>query len=274
MRIFFTILILQAFFTSLLGCQLNSENTSTGNPLVSLTVTGSAQATTALYPHRSIFEKIFLPSALALPAPALFDSALRPVSLNEFWIVIKDIEVSSSDSALGSSAIQAVGPFVINLLLNSPSPVTTLYAPSSGLKSIRTKLEKASTVPTGAPTELMTNSVVIKGSVSGYLLTVLLADGIEYQVSGPNTVFMKNGSRLLLTLQTADLFKKIDLGAVTADTVVTAANRVSSSNPCPSIDPSAADLYTCFRNGLRIAANVGEDADGDSELDPTEESVK
>lgn len=254
----------------------NAGNTSTGNPLVSLTVTGSGAAATVQYKSKSILEMMFMPRALALPPPSLYDSALNAVTVSEFWLGLKNVELKSTETATSgeSSDVQLTGPFSVDLLASSPSSIGDLYAPSAGVRRFKARLEKVTSVPAGAPTELLTNSVVLKGTVSGHLFTVLLADGIDYEVAGPNLLNLQSGSRLLLSIQTANLIKKIDLSVIASDVTISASNRVPATNPCPTIDASASDLYTCFQSGIKTEANAGEDSSGNDEIDGSEGSVK
>ncbi len=270
---------LVVIFLMLSGACQKSEtgNTSTGNPLVSLTVTGSGSVASVQAQPRTFWEWLLAPKkAMALPAPALFDSAMRAVTLSEFWLGLKDIELKPTETAEAqeTSEVQLVGPFSVDLLANSPVALGNLSAPTLGVRRFRARLEKVDSLSAGAPVELLTNSVILKGSVSGFQFIVALADGIDYEIAGPNLVTLAEGSNLLLSIHTANLLKKIDLAAINADMTIDSSNRVSATNPCPTIQPSATDLYTCFADGMKAEANVGEDSSGDHELDDSEESVK
>lgn len=271
-------IIFVSFLVVAVACDKpKTGNTSTGNPLVSLTVAGSGGVATVQYQPGSFLEWLMAPKkAWALPPPALFDSSLRAVTVSEFWLGLKNIELKTTETAgtEEASEIQLSGPFSVDLLTSSPSSLGTLAAPSEGVRRFRARLEKVETVAAGVPVELLTNSVVLKGTVSGHQFTVVLADGIDYEISGPNLVNFANGSRLLLTIHTANLFKKMDLAAINGDMTISASNRVSAVDPCPSIHASASDLYTCFQEGMKSEANTGEDVSGDHELDDSEESVK
>lgn len=77
---------------------------------------------------------------------------------------------------------------------------------------------------------------------------------------------------MLIVIRMADLFKKINLSSIVAPTDIHAGNRVNVVNPCPLIDASANDLYTCFRKGISTEGNFGKD-DGDKDLDANDETV-
>ncbi len=99
--------------------------------------------------------------------------------------------------------------------------------------------------------------------------TYVTDDTTDFQVYGENAVYPESGKKLMVTFRIADLFKQIDLSAITADTDISATNRVNAVNPCPTIHASATNLYTCFRQGMNQAAKFGKD-NGDDDLSDDE----
>ena len=81
-------------------------------------------------------------------------------------------------------------------------------------------------------------------------------------------------ANLVVGIKVADLFKKINLSGITANTLISDTNRVTASSPCVSIDASAADLYTCFRKGLEQAGKFGKDSNNNGEIEVGEDEVK
>ena len=92
-------------------------------------------------------------------------------------------------------------------------------------------------------------------------------------VCGPNAIVPNSSEDMLIVIRISDLFRKIDLSSITGSTNIHASNRVNVPNPCPLIDSSATDLYTCFRKGFSTQGDFGND-DGDKDLDAKDDSVK
>lgn len=66
----------------------------------------------------------------------------------------------------------------------------------------------------------------------------------------------------------------MNLSAITATTNIDDSNRVSFTNPCPQIDNNSTDLFNCFYKGFEKESNIGQDDDGNFQLDPNEDKVK
>lgn len=256
------------------GCNTNSGGTSTGNPLVSFKMTGSSQASTVAF-FRPNFVSPWLyeilKPAMALPPPTLTDSGGLTISLSEAWIVVKEVEFKATEAKevdeVDGSEVSFTGPFVVNLLATNPESFGQARIPSSTIRRIKMGLDNnATTLPNTAPPALSGKSIYWKGVVNGHDFTFASTQGYQYELGGPNGVSLTDNSNVLMSIHTADLFKKINLSAITATTDISENNRVTATNPCPTIDASASDLYTCFTKGLQSEANLGKDDDGDDEL--------
>lgn len=263
---------------SLSGCR--STGTSTGDPFVasSLVVTNSAQpATIAKSIFHPFFDLLVGAAVWAKVPPSLRDAANRTVVLSAHWIRIKDIEFETDElttvGEIDGDEVRFAGPYAIDLLSATPGSLGTSEIPQRGYRRIKMKLTKEATVPSGAPAGLANRSIYLEASVAGTAFTVALSEETELQISGANAVTPSNLGKLVVVIRSANLFRKIDLAAVTAGLMISENTPIAASNPCPLIDSSAADLYTCFRKGFESEANFGKDENGDDDLTGGEQSV-
>lgn len=269
------------FLLTFTGCNQNkSNNTQTGNPLVSFAITGSSSSATAVYKHESIkIWDLLIPKAIAYPAPMLMiDANGNSVQLTQNWINIEEIEFKSSEmkesGELDGSHIDFSGPYSINLFSDSPQLLGLNSIVLNQVRRIKMKLSRTSTIPTSAPSGFLGKSIYLTGTVNGVSFSFSTVDETEMQVAGANAVTPLENTALLLELKTANLIKKINMSAISFTTAITDSNRVTASNPCPSIEPNANDLYTCIKKGYETESNLGRDDDGNFRLDNSEESVK
>lgn len=254
------------------GCYNTSGGTSTGNPLVAFKMTGSSQPATVAFNRPNYFSpwlyEILRP-AMALPPPTLQDSTGLTINLTEAWIVVKEVEFKASETReaeeVDGSEISFTGPYVISLLAPNPESFGQARVPAM-IRRIKMKLHNADILPSTAPVELSGNSIYWKGVVNGHAFSLSSSTGYEYEIAGPNGVSLTDNTNILMSIRIADLFKKVDLSGITTATDISDSNRVPATSPCPTIDASAADLYTCFTKGLQTESNLGNDDDGDDEL--------
>lgn len=204
----------------------------------------------------------FFPEAHALTPPPLLDSNLANVDLYEAKIVVKKVHFyrTSDPAAYSTSADHYDGPFVVDLLDGTPEPFGQITLYNDGLRRVKMLLHKDAT--TGY-------SMYLRGQVNGVAFSFSTDDTTDFQVYGENAVTPESGKKLMVTIRIADLFKKIDLSVITANTDISATNRVNATNPCPLIHATATNLYTCFRQGMNKEAKFGKD-DGDDDLDDSE----
>lgn len=245
----------------------------------SFKMTGSsASATVASHQKPSIW-KMLLETAHALVPSSVIDSVGSTVSLSSAWVVIKEVEFKSEETAGGAddsqSEVSFKGPYFVNLLSAAPQALDTQSITQKSIKRIKMKLEATQAqLPTDAPAGLANNSIYLAGSVGGRNFTFQLDDGTEYQIGGSTAFQPSENSQIMVEIQIANIFKQIDLSSVTNNEVIDHNNRHSGLNLCASIDSSASDLYTCIRKGLEKYANAGVDSDGDSSLEADEDKVK
>lgn len=243
----------------------NSDSGSTNNAVsMNFAITGSGM-------NATVSNSWIFPSAHALTPPPLLDSNLANVDLLEAWIVVKKVHFfrSADPSAYSTSGDHYEGPFFVDLLDGTPEPFGEVRLYPEGLRRVKMLLHKSNSLPAGAPAGLAGNSIYFRGQVNGHAFTYASDDTTDFQVYGDNAIVPENGKSLMMTIRIADLFKKIDLSAITADTDISASSRVNAVNPCPLIHASASNLYTCFRQGMNKEAKFGKD-DGDDDLDDSE----
>lgn len=272
------VFFLSLLSSGLLSCQKSDNGgTTTGNPVtVNMKITASSQvASPAIAKTFHFLPNLFISKVFALSPPALQDSAGRAVTLSDYWMALKTIEIRSTQvsGAVDSPEVKYVGPYAINMLVSNPPyfGAISILPPVLRFKAVFQKLDFAAP---GAPAGMTNYAVYFAGQVNGLSFIVRSDEGIVYEVAGPNAVTPPNNGVLLLSVKTANLFKRINLAAVTNGMTIDPNNRVATANPCPSINPSATDLYTCFKDGLRTEANFGHDRDGNDELDAIESTVK
>ena len=269
--------IVAGFVVAGLGCAKTSSGAMAS---ASLAMTGSSQpaSLTASYKNSNPLLQFLSPMAVALAPPAMMDSSGRTVMLTQSWIVVKEIEFKLNEvagsSEVESSEIKFRGPYFVDLLSSIPASFGATSMPAGVYRRIKMKLEKVSALPAGAPNELMGKSIFLQGTVGGVQFSYTSEDGTEFKISGPGGVNISDTANLVVGIKVADLFKKINLSGITANTLISDTNRVTASTPCVSIDASAADLYTCFRKGLEQAGKFGKDSNNNGEIEVGEDEVK
>ena len=259
-----------------LGCA-KSSNGATAT--ASLKMTGSSQpASVASYKQGNPLLQLLSPVAIAFPPPAMVDSTGSVVQLTQSWVVIKEIEFKQDEvagsSEVAGSEIKFKGPYVVDLLSMIPASLGAAEVPAGVYRRIKMKLEKDAVLPAGSPTQLMGNSNYLQGTVAGKSFKYTSQDGTEFKISGPGGVNISDTANMVIGVKISDLIKKINLTAVVNNVAISESNRVSAMNACPTIDASAADLYTCFRKGLEQAGKFGRDSNDNGEIEATEDEVK
>ncbi len=273
-----TINVVTAFLVILAsyGCQKLSENTTTGNPFVSVAITSSAANTTVV---KSSIWDLFLQKSYAYPPPASMpDAAGNVVIVNSVWINFGQIEFKFDQTATGSEvdgdSIEFQGVYAINMLSSSPQSFVSGNINIPLMRRVKLKLVKTVSLPSGAPSGFLGKSIFISGTVNGNAFTYSTQDETVIEIAGPTLLPAISNSTLLIELQIANLIKKTNLSAVTATTNIDSGNKVTVTNPCAAIESGASDLYTCFFKGLGKESNLGRDDDGDFVIDLEEASVK
>lgn len=264
------------FFASA-GCQKSDGGTTTGNPLVSFKMTGSSAAAT-IANHRPQFfspwwAAVLMP-AWALPPPLMVDANALNVTLDDAWMVVKEVEFKQSELAeageVDGDEIAFTGPYVVNLLSSTPESFGQVRSSTGTLRRMKMKLHNASSLPSNAPPALAGKSIYWKGSVNGHAFTISSSEGYEFELAGPKAVTLSDNDSVLMTVHIANIIKKLNLADIAASgsqVDISENSRVTTSAaPCPTIEPSATDLYTCFNSGLKLESNLGRDDNGDDEL--------
>lgn len=261
---------LALFILTLCSCKKTDVGgTTAGNPLVSFTMTGSSAPRTVAKNQRLPYLRGLIAPAIALPPPILVDSTNAAISLNEAWISVKQVEFKSTESvSLGEvdgDSVSFETPTAVNLIASTVQSFGQVRIPSP-LRRIKMQLHNVDVLPSGAPAGLANNSFYWQGTVGARSFTFTSTEGYEYELGGANGVALVENSNILLSIQIANLFRKIDMTNVVDGAVISQSSRVPATNPCPLIDASASDIYSCFKDGLKSEANLGNDDEADGEL--------
>lgn len=273
------ILGLSFFALAMVGCKAQKQVPPSGIS-TSLFMTGSGNDAVVNMggEKNKLFDFIF-PTAVALTPPLITDLNNRSINLNDAWIVIKEIEfktneIASTNESSQSKEIELNGPFFVDLLSNAPvSFGDVIVSPDVGIRRIKMQLHKTINIPNSAPLGLANNSIYLSGTVAGVAFSFSSADSAEFEIGGSNPIFPNSSKDLLAVIRLSNMFNKINMASITSSTDISATNRVATADPCPLIDSSSSDLYTCFRKGLSHEANFGND-DGDKDLDSSDQTVK
>lgn len=259
------------------GCQKN-ENTTTGNPFVSVAMSSSPANATVAQVDKKVWD-LLIPKSFAYPPPALLlDAAGNSVTINAIWANFGQLEFKFNETASGSEidgvSIEFSTPKSVNLLANNPQPFVQGQINISQMRRVKLKLTKTTALPTGAPSGFLGKSIYISGTIKGHAFTYSTQDETVIEIAGPTLLTAVENRTLLIELQIANLIKKTNFSNITTPTDINDGNRVLTTNPCANIESGAADLFTCFYKGFARESNLGRDDDGDFTLDPNEESVK
>jgi hypothetical protein len=249
------------------------------------TVSSSFSMTAASKPATVVMQKswmdFLMPRALALVPTTIVDSTGATIVLNTSWVAVKDIEFEASElpgaSEVDGGDVKFRGPYFVDLLSISPVVLDTQSIPSSGFQRVKLKLEKsggATALPPGAPAALAANSIYLTGTIGANNFTYQSDDGTEMHIGGAKAVTPIDKGQVLIEINFSNIFKQINMSGVVNNETIASTSRHAGANLCTSIDPSAADIYTCIRKALEKHANVGEDADHNDSLDSNETKVK
>lgn len=254
------------------------KNSSTTPQVTSgFKMTGSSSAATVAKQSPKGIWDLLINQAYALIPTSIQDSTGLPITLNQAWTVVKEVEFKSEETAGAEDSeieVEFQGPYIVDLLSSTPMVLDTQQIAEKAIKRIKMKLHKAETLPVSAPAGLINNSIFLSGVVGGNNFTFQLDDSTEIQIGGPNSFQPSQNSELLVEIQLANIFKQINMSTVTNNEVISSASRHSGANLCNSIDPSASDIYTCVRKGLEKHSNFGQDNDGDGDLDSNDSKVE
>lgn len=255
------------------ACQPRATASSVSS---NLKMTGSSKAATVALQNPQGLIGLFLNQANAFVSPGIVDSTSSSVNLTNAWVVIKNVEFESAETRevgeVDGTEVSFKGPYYVDLLSNSPVVLDTQSVADIPYKRIKMKLEASnSSPPAGTPSALASNSIYLQGSVGGNNFTFQLDDGTELSIAGANPVVPTSGANLLIEVNLGNIFKQINLSSITNNEIIDHSNRHAGTNLCPSIDPSAGDLYTCIRKGLETHADFGEDQDKNDDLGSTED---
>lgn len=244
--------------------------------MINLTMTGSSAASIA-----SNFKTRYwwlINKALAFTPPGtMIDLNSNPVTLSDFWINIAEIELKVTESVevgeVSGSSVEFAGPYLINIFSTSPSPLVTGAVAQNSIRRIRYKTQKITGVSGGNPADMVNCSMYLAGNVNGKNFKLLMGEEISFETAGPNLVTFDSGDTLLMQVESAEIIRKIDLSILNNNDVISNANKVNATNPCPSIDASARDLYTCFIKAFQLKTKLGKDVNDDASFNSGDETV-
>ncbi len=254
----------------------NSQGTSTGNPLVAISMTGaSTNATAQLNKHQ--FSWLINQAYALTPPSSMLDAVSSTVVVSSFWISISEIEFKSAETAGNSevdgSDVEFTGPYTINIFDPNPQSLASSEISTNAIRRIKYKTKKVADVSAGNPAGMVNHTLYVVAAVASKNFTLRSGEEIQYETAGPNLVTFANNQNLLLEVLTAEIFRKIDLTNVTNNAVIDESNKINATGACPTIDASANDIYTCFIKAIQKQTKVGKDDNGDSELQPSEETI-
>lgn len=275
-------LILLTVISILISCAKKDPGTSTGNPVVNLSMTSSnSVATVATNFYNRIFSLLIPTTQAKLPPSLMSDSQANSITISSFWVSLGEIELKANEVAEASESesaeISFTGPYNIDMLSDTPSSFTTGSIPLSSFRRLKYKFKKILSLPDSAPAGVLNKAVYISGSVNGKPFIFSSSSEIEMSIAGSNAVGAEDSATILIQVQIANLIKKINFSAVTAVTTtdINEGNRLTSGTAiCPQIDNSLTDVYNCVLKGLSTEANLGKDVNKDGSLDNDEPSVK
>lgn len=261
--------------STLVGCAEQADTTTVSG---SFKMTSSPSAATVSWTEKYNPINWLLPMAKAFMPSVIVDSSGATVTLDNAWVVVKEVEFKSQEVAgVEDSEIEISfqGPYVVDLLSNAPATLDAGSIPAMEIRRIKMKLHAAEEgiLPAGSPAQLTDNSIYLSGTVGANAFSYESTDTTEFEIGGPNPILPNDGAEMLVAINLANVFKQIDLSGLPNGAAVSESSRYAGSNLCPLIDPSANDVYTCIRNGIRAHAEFGEDSDGDDDLDTEDESV-
>lgn len=273
-----------------MGCAAKKDDKSTTLYATSFAMSASsAPRTVAKLSPVEKFVEMLMPKAIAGIPTNLVDSQNTSVTLSAAWIVVKEIEFKSAETVGEESEDESTeevkfrGPYFVNLTSATAQVLDTQSIPAKIIRRIEMKLEASENSsqadwPADAPAGLENKSMYVSGTFgsSNTAFSYSSNDGAEFKVSGAGGISPEEGQNILLAIQFGDLIRQINFSALaTANNKnIDDSNRVPATNPCPNIDTSAADLFTCFRKGLESQADIGKDSDGSGEIEADEDSAK
>lgn len=268
-KIVFVSMIASAF---LIGCGIKKQN------IVVSSFVMTAANKNATVTKQDSWKKLLMPEALALVPTGILDSTGLNIALNTAWVVVGDIELEATETTAAGEidgvGIYFKGPFFVDLLTISPVILDTEVIPNTKYKRLKLKLVTSATAPPGVPSDVYNHSLYITGIVGTNNFTYQSVDTTEINIGGPNSVTTTNKGHTLVEINFANIFRQINMSTIANNEMINSANRHPGINLCNSIDPIAADIYTCIRKGMEKHANAGDDTNHDDELDSTEASVK
>lgn len=275
-------IILIATLLALASCQ-KKESTTTGNPLVSLSMTSSQNTTAiALNDLGDWLMTVFLPQVSAAAPNSLVDLAGNTLTLDHGWMVVKEIEFKESEIADGGeidgAEVELSGPFVVGLFGPTPDKLGTADVSLKSIRRIKMQLHNLESISDSAPQELLNSSIYFSGDIGGKAFSISSKDGAEFEIGGPNALNVQENMNLLVSIRIIPLINKINLTYLLSQSSPVVINDSSKGETgtaiCPQIDASSTTIYDCFRKGLQQQANLGADQDGSGELEADESEVK
>lgn len=257
------------------ACSPQKQDLASNGISTSVVVTSSSK-TQGVADHRPGLMKLLMRTARAFVPSGLQDSTAAPITLDQAWIALKEMKFKMAEAPGAGEVddVKFVGPYFVDLLSNTPPAIDTQSLAEGSYRRIEFKLHAASgALPAGVPAELNNRSIFVRGHVNGHLFTFVSDDGAEIRIAGPKGLTLDGNSDILISIRLAEILGQIDLSAVNADMEISPSNRVTATHPCPALDASSTDLYTCFRKGLEKEAKVGKDSDHNHEIEATEDEV-
>ena len=256
------------------GCA-KAPSDSLASALPTSVVMTSSTSTTKVAKNEHPLLSFLLPSASALMPTAVVDSTGAAVTLSNAWIALRSIkfkmaEVPGAEETDTEDSIKFKGPYFVDLLSTSPAPLDTQALPAGAYRRIEFDLHKATSVPTGVPSQLVNHSIYLVFGVNGHVVTFQSQDGASIRIAGPTGLQLDGSADMLISLRLTNIFAHLNLSSISANITIDESNQVTASNPCPLIDASSTSLYSCLRKGLEKESKLAKDTNHDGEVGSSE----
>lgn len=239
-------------------------------------MTGSQAPALATYKFNKL--GCLVNSAYAFTPPAnIKDLSNGNVVLSELWLSISNIEFKPTEVAavgeLDGNEVKLVGPYTINLFSNGPNILGSASLDQGSIRRIKYKIKRVIDSASGNPAGMINNSLYLTGSFNSNNFIFKSSEELEFETAGPTSVLFSSGDNILLQLNTAEIIRKINLSSIANGDIISESSKKNFPNPCPAIDPSAADIYTCFVKGIQLQTKLGKDSNGNFTFDSGEATV-
>jgi hypothetical protein len=227
------------------------------------------------------------PAAPAGPSPAFSAMAVQisatpDVQLTDFAVAVKEIKFKREDQSATAPEleIEFAGPYFFDLLdttgLAVAQQLGSVTVPAGTYDGIVFKLHKAAAAD-NPPAPLVDHTVYVAGTLNTTTSFTIDHDlSEEVTITGPNGIVIDTGvNNLVVNLDLMAVFTTVIGGTTVLDDLAAFATANPAVNPI-TVSPQSSDsalqaLADKFKEAVKIAADFGEDANGDGQLEAGED---